>query len=56
MILPVSLMLDVMKVGGLLRQKVLVTVRGVLPMCACERQTKAETAWRRSEERKRFWQ
>ena len=53
MILPVSLMLDVMKVGGLLRQKVLVTVRGVLPMCACERQTKAETAWRRSEERKR---
>lgn len=62
MILPVSLMPDVMKVGGLLRQKVLVTVRGVLPMCACERQTKAETdrgrdrqrqpAWRR-EERKR---
>ena len=32
-----------MKVGGLLRQKVLVTVRRVLPMCACERQTKAET-------------
>ena len=43
MILPVSLMPDVMKVGGLLRQKVLVTVRGVLPMCACERQTKAKT-------------
>lgn len=54
MILPVSLMPDVMKVGGLLRQKVLVTVRGVLPMCACERQTKAASL-EEGREKERFW-
>lgn len=54
---------DVMKVGGLLRQEVLVTVKGVLPMCACVSETDGQTDrdrdrqtqpdWRKREERDR---
>lgn len=52
---------DVMKVGGLVRQEALVTVRGVLPMCACVSETDGQTDrdrqrqpdWRKREERDR---